>query len=294
METGLRIVNIDVSLIDPNPMQPRSVMNPETLEDLRRSIEEVGVLSPVIVQKINNRYQLIAGERRLAASKLAGKETIPAIIRDVNSEELLKLALIENIQRENLNDIELALAFKKLKDEFFLTQNEIAKKVGMSRSVVANTLRLLELSQNIQEAVRTGDISAGHARALLSLDENKRERVLEIIRRKSLSVRDVEAMAKRDPKTSNGSGEIASEPSTAIEPGISVTLDPDILSLLKTIEEKLRTKVEISPARRGSEGGKVVIHYFGDEDFKHILEFLAGLKTRSNEPLRENQDPSIG
>lgn len=267
-----RILEISIELIDPNPMQPRQHFDPEALEELKKSIEEVGVLTPVIVQKIGERYQMIAGERRLHASRLAKKTTIPCIIRDANSEDLLKIALIENIQREDLNDIELARAFEKLRDDFFLTQSEIAQKVGKSRSVVANTLRLLELSQNLQEAVRKGDITSGHARALLALDEGKREKVLEIIRKKSLSVRDVEAMAK----SSNGHAVTANEESIA--PGRTkeeLALDPDILNLLKKIEEKFRTKIEVQPSKKQGGGGRLIIHYYGDDDFEHIMGTLA-------------------
>jgi ParB family chromosome partitioning protein len=267
-----RVLEINVELIDPNPMQPRQKFDPEALEELKKSIEEVGVLTPVIVQKIGERYQMIAGERRLHASKLAKKPTIPCIIRDANSEDLLKIALIENIQREDLNDIELARAYEKLRDDFFLTQSEIAQKVGKSRSVIANTLRLLELSQNLQEAVRKGDITSGHARALLALDEGKREKVLEIIRKKSLSVRDVEAMAK------SGNGHAVTTTEESIAPGRTkeeLSLDPDILNLLKKIEEKFRTKVEVQPSKKQGGGGKLIIHYYGDDDFDHIMGTLA-------------------
>jgi ParB family chromosome partitioning protein len=271
-ESRDRILDIKIELIDVNPMQPRQQFNPEALEELKKSIEEVGVLTPVIVQKIGERYQMIAGERRLHASKLAKKTTIPCIIRDANSEDLLKIALIENIQREDLNDIELARAFEKLRDDFFLTQSEIAQKVGKSRSVVANTLRLLELSQNLQEAVRKGDITSGHARALLALDEGKREKVLEIIRKKSLSVRDVEAMAK------SGNGHAVTANEESIAPGRTkeeLALDPDILNLLKKIEEKFRTKVEVQPSKKQGGGGRLIIHYYGDDDFEHIMGTLA-------------------
>lgn len=272
IEPGNRILEINIELIDPNPMQPRQQFDPEALEELKKSIEEVGVLTPVIVQKIGDRYQLIAGERRLHASKLAKKTTMPCMIRDANSEDLLKIALIENIQREDLNDIELARAYEKLRDDFFLTQSEIAQKVGKSRSVVANTLRLLELSQNLQEAVRKGDITSGHARALLALDEGKREKVLEIIRKKSLSVRDVEAMAKK------GSGHAlpANEESIApVRTKEELALDPDILNLLKKIEEKFRTKIEVQPSKKQGGGGKLIIHYYGNDDFEHIMGTLA-------------------
>ncbi len=277
------VLEIDVNLISPNPMQPRKKFDPDAMVELRKSIQELGVLSPIIVKKDGERYRIVAGERRFHAAKAAELKTIPCIIRDVSREEMLQISIIENIQREDLNDIELAYGYKRLKDEFFLTQNQIAQKVGKSRSVVANTLRLLELSQNLQEAVRTGEITAGHARALLSLDEDKRDMVLEIIREKSLSVRQVEAMVKKPngngAKTPTATDENADIITPSTKSSATVSLDPDTMSLLRTIEELLRTKVEIRPARRTGGGGKLVIHYYGDDDFTHILSALAQLRS---------------
>lgn len=274
------VVEIDIRRIFPNPNQPRKKFEPNSLIELRKSIQDVGVLSPIIVKKDGERFCIIAGERRFHAAKAAELKTIPCIIRDASREEMLELAIIENVQREDLNDIELAYGYKQLKNEYYLTQNQIAQKVGKSRSVIANTLRLLELSQNLQEAVRTGEITSGHARALLSLDEDKREKVLEIIREKSLSVRQVEALVKKP----NGSEKpIATDENADIETPFTksratVSLDPDTMSLLRTIEEMLRTKVEIRPANRAGGGGKLVIHYYGDDDFNHIMSALAQLR----------------
>lgn len=273
------IVEVDVALIDPNPKQPRKAFDPEALDELRLSIEEVGVLSPIMVQKVHNRYQLISGERRLQAAKLAGKSTIPCIFRDVDSEELLKIALIENIQREDLNEIELADAYMQLRKEFYFTHSDIAKKVGKSRSVVANTLRLLELSQNLQEAVRSGEITSGHARALLSLDEEKREKVLEIIRKKSLSVREVEELTQGQIGSTNGNGTTKKVgKKSELDMSDVLNLDPDTMSLLKKTEELLRTRIQVHPSKKSPEKGKVVINYYGEEDLKHIIARLAGLK----------------
>ncbi|MCD6217942.1 ParB/RepB/Spo0J family partition protein [bacterium] len=276
------VIEIDIRRISPNQNQPRKKFEPNSLIELRKSIQDVGVLSPIIVKKDGERYCIIAGERRFHAAKAAELKTIPCIIRDVTREEMLELAIIENVQREDLNDIELAYGYRQLKNEYYLTQNQIAEKVGKSRSVIANTLRLLELSQNLQEAVRTGEITSGHARALLSLNEDKRDMVLEIIREKSLSVRQVEAMVKKP----NGNGPerpIATDESADIETpftksSATVSLDPDTMSLLRTIEETLRTKVEIRPAKRAGGGGKLVIHYYGDDDFNHIMSALAQLR----------------
>jgi len=277
-----KLLEIEVALVDRNPMQPRKDFRQDAMEDLTSSIREVGVLSPILVQRIGGRFQLINGERRLEASRLAGRRTIPAIVRETDSQGLLMLALIENIQRENLNEMELADAYQMLRDKFFLTQNEIADKVGKSRSVIANTLRLLELSQNIQEAVRKGEISAGHARALIALDEDKRGRVLEIIRRKNLSVRDVELLANDPSLLENGKGkEKTDDDETSMPRKSSVaSLDPDTLRILDIIQERLRTKVEVQQAKRGKEGGKIVIHYYGDDDFKFILQEFLNLACR--------------
>jgi len=274
---GEKVLEVEIELIDRNPMQPRKDFREEAMEDLKNSIREVGVLSPILVQRIGGRFQIINGERRVQASKLAGRKTIPAIVRETDSEGLLMLALIENVQRENLNEMELADAYQLLRDKFFLTQNQIADKVGKSRSVIANTLRLLELSQNIQEAVRKGEITAGHARALIALDEDKRARVLEIIRRKNLSVRDVELLANDPSLLENGKGkEKGADDETSVSRKSSVaSLDPDTRRILDIIQERLRTKVEVQQSKRGKEGGKIVIHYYGDDDFKFILqEFL--------------------
>lgn len=274
------VVEVDIRRIFPNANQPRKKFEPNSLIELRKSIQAVGVLSPIIVKKDGERYCIIAGERRFHAAKAAELKTIPCIIRDATREEMLELAIIENVQREDLNDIELANGYKQLKNEYYLTQSQIAEKVGKSRSVIANTLRLLELSQNLQEAVRTGEITSGHARALLSLNEDKRDKVLEIIREKSLSVRQVEALVKQPngsetPIATDDSADVATP---SIKSSATVSLDPDTMSLLRTIEEMLRTKVEIRPAKRAGDGGKLVIHYYGDDDFAHILSALAQLR----------------
>lgn len=276
---GEEIVEISLDSIDPNPMQPRENFDPESLEELKSSILQVGVMTPVILRKSGDRYQLVAGARRVEASKLAGLRTIPSIIRDTDSEELLLLALIENVQRDDLNEMELAYAYRQLKDEFFLTQHQIAEKVGKSRSVIANTLRLLELSQNIQQAVRDGEITSGHARALLALDEEKRDRVLEIIRRKSLSVRDVEEMVKKAGTHEESTDKAEKRDSDAKES--TMTLDPDTKKVLDIIQEHLRTKVELQSTKRGGEGGKIVIHYYGKDDFNYIFQELLNLCGRS-------------
>jgi len=274
--TGERISEIKIELIDPNPMQPRVDFNPETLEELKNSIADVGVLSPIIVRKDeNNRYCLVVGSRRLAASRLAGLKTIPAIVRDADTIETLQLALIENIQREDLNEMELAYAYKRLKDEFYLTQHQIAQKVGKSRSLIANTLRLLELTQNIQMAVRNGEISSGHARALLALDEEKRDMVLEIIRKKSLSVREVEEMSKKEELSEKAIGKKTSGDGSDVKES-GMALDPDTKKVLEIIQEHFRTKVEVRGTKRG-EGGKIVIHYYGKEDFNYIFQELLNL-----------------
>jgi len=196
---------LEIKKIKPNPFQPRKKFDKKSLKELARSIEKYGLLQPIIVRKIEKEtksgekveYQLIAGERRLKAAKMVGMREIPAIIQDVKKEDELPLSLVENLQREDLNPIEKALAFKKLSEEFHLTQKEISQIVGKSREAIANTIRLLELEDEIKEALEKGKISEGHGKALLSLPKDQRLKVFKKILEKNLSVREVEKIASK-------------------------------------------------------------------------------------------------
>lgn len=191
------IIELSVEKVEPNPFQPRREFDEELLKELRDSILEFGVLQPITVRKVNNIYQLVAGERRLRATIMAGLNTIPAIEKDVDDKQMMELALIENLQREDLNPIEEAVAYKKLMDHFQLTQEEVAKRVSKSRSAIANTIRLLNLPEEIQMLVSRETITMGHARALLSLaDEEEMLRVCTKCIKEEMTVRQLEEYIK--------------------------------------------------------------------------------------------------
>ncbi len=242
---------IDVRLIEPNPKQPRQNFNEEALAELASSIREHGILQPLLVTRFGDKYQLIAGERRLRAAKIAGLNKVPVIIRSLDEQSKLELALIENVQRENLNPLESALSYKKLIDEFNLTQEEVAKRVGKARTTIANSIRLLSLPFDIKQGLIEGKITEGHARTLLGL-ENKEEQLQlynQIISDK-LNVREAEAKSSR----SNNKGKREK--------------DPDFLAAEKRMSESLSTKVEI---KRSKKGGQVVITYHSAEDLEKIF-----------------------
>src|SRR5712691_4862041 len=190
------VVEITVEEIRPNRYQPRQSMDNAALHELAESIREHGVLQPVVGRRTERGYELVAGERRLRASQLAGLGRVPACVRDYSDEQALEVALVENLQREDINALEAARAYKRLSEEFGLTQEQIATKVGKSRSTVANTMRLLQLSPRAQRSLESGDISEGHARALLASAPEQRESMLEEVLRGRTSVREAEQMAR--------------------------------------------------------------------------------------------------
>ncbi|WP_025270128.1 ParB/RepB/Spo0J family partition protein [Hippea sp. KM1] len=188
-----RISILELDLIQKSPFQPREEFDQEKLKELADSIKEKGVIQPIIVREIEGRYQIVAGERRFLAAKMAGLSSIPAIVRELSDEEAAEIALIENIQRKDLNPIEEALAYKRLMDSFGYTQEELSRRIGKDRTTIANTLRLLKLPERVIEMIKNSQISAGHARALLALkDEDEQVRLAERIKKEKLSVRDTE------------------------------------------------------------------------------------------------------
>ena len=250
-----------VDEISPNRLQPRSYFDDKKLEELVTSIEEHGVLQPVVVQKSDSGYELIVGERRWRASKKLGLKKIPAVIREVSDAQSLEIAIIENIHRQDLNPIEEAEAYARLANEFALTQEMVAKKVGKSRTAVANTLRLLKLSRNIKEDLISEKISMGHARALLGLENAKQMEILrkEIIKQ-DLTVRQTEGRVNKIKAGSvNKPG-----PSTAKK-------DIFIKDLEKDLARRLGTKVDISPKKNG---GKLVVTYYSDDDLDRIQRLM--------------------
>jgi len=252
---ALGILEIELDRIVPNEYQPRKIFNDEKLKELAASIREQGVIQPVIVHKAGSGYQLIAGERRWRASRLAGLKTIPALVKEATKRELLEMALIENIQREDLNALEAAEAYKRLQDEFKLTQEDLARRVGKERSTVTNFLRILGLPKEVKSDLASGALSMGHAKAILSLERVRDQiQTAASIVKKGLSVREAEALAtrlKNPPKEK--------KPSQSHE--------------LKAVEEKLKkvlgTKVSIIAK---STGGRIVIEYYTPDELDRILE----------------------
>jgi ParB family chromosome partitioning protein len=249
---------VAISALDPNPFQPRGALDPARLAELAASIRESGVVQPILVRRRGERFQIIAGERRFRAAEQAGLATVPVTVRDVDDEHLLELALVENIQREELNPIEEAQAYHRLQDEFRLTQDEIARRVGRDRTTVANTLRLLRLPRELREAVAAGRLDAGHARALLALDRAEDQLALgREAGRRGLSVREVERRVARMRAPRAAGGRARKDANT------------------RAAEERLHTalgaRVEI--ARRGR-GGVIRVLFTGEAELNRLFELL--------------------
>ncbi len=253
-----RIWHIPITEIDPNPEQPRKDFSHDELEELVLSIKRHGILQPITVtEKSDGGYELIAGERRLRASEIAGLSTIPAIVRGANRQQKLELALIENIQRQDLNPIEEAFAYKRLLDEFNMSQQDLVEQVGKKRSTIANMVRLLDLPDQIQKALIDGKISVGKAKVLLSLKNEKEQMaVFSNIVGQRMTVRDLEqVVARKGPKSRKG----------------SVRRDPNIIAQEDLLEDSLGTKVHIK--KRG-EKGTIVINFYSNEEFKRLMQEL--------------------
>ena len=257
------VAEIDINLIEANPFQPRTEFDEESLKELAQSIKEQGIIQPITVRKLGyNRFQLISGERRLRASKLAGLTKIPAFIRIANDEQMLELALIENIHRENLNAIEVAISYQRLIDECSLTQEQLSEKVGKSRSAIANFLRLLKLPAEIQIALRDGHISMAHARALINVEDKEAQlRILQQIIEDDLSVRQTEEFAQK-AKTGTEEGKEARKQTNY--------LPEHFKAQIKTLSQALNTKVKVKRNLKGQ--GSVVIDFKNEEEFNRIIE----------------------
>ncbi len=244
--------SLDLNSIRPNPYQPRKVFDEEALKELAESIKEHGVFQPILVRKAISGYELIAGERRLRASKMAGLETIPAIILDFNDQEMMEISLLENIQREDLSIIEEAKAYEKLIENLHYTQEELAKRVAKSRSYITNTLRLLKLSDEVQELLNNKSLSYGHARALINIeDENSQVELAKRAVKEGLTVREIEKLAKAKKD----------------KPVKKKDKDPYFEDVRHRLEEKLSTSVDIT-------SHNLNIHYRDVDDLNRILEIL--------------------
>lgn len=254
-ETGL--VEVPVQAVAPNPRQPRQAFGEEALEAMARSIQEVGVLQPIVVRRLNGGYELVAGERRLRAAKLAGLATVPAIIRTTDDTESLREALIENIHRQDLSPLEQAAAFQELQDDLGATQEELAERLGHSRSHVANTIRLLQLPPEVQRLVADGSLTAGHARALLGLEDHEAQTTLGVrIAAEGLSVRQTEELVRS----------YTAHPSARAEPAPK-PIDPKLLQIEEVLADALGTRVRIHRARRK---GRIVIDFGSRSDLERV------------------------
>lgn len=256
------VMQVPVVNIQPNPHQPRTTFNPDDLKDLSDSIQEHGVIQPLILTKgdQDNHYYLIAGERRWQASKLAGLEKVPAILREATPQEMLLLALIENVQRADLSPLETAEAYQHLAESFDLTHEQIAESVGKSRSAVTNTLSLLETAPEVRKALLDGKISEGHARALKGLSHEQQTAALSTIIKKTFSVRDTEALARMLK------GEEAAQ--TDKKPARK---SPELSALEDQLESAMGFKTTI---KHGSKGGTITIHYYNAEDLNTLTDKL--------------------
>ena len=254
------VMLIDINKIEPNKSQPRKNFSESSLEELAQSIKQYGVIQPIIVKKSSGGYELVAGERRWRASKIAGIKEIPAIIKDYDEDKLFEIALVENLQREDLNPIEEAMGYSKLSDNFGLSQEEISKRVGKSRSAVANSIRLLSLDDNTQALVKSGKLSAGHARTIIPVDDEKqRFELAERIIEEELSVRETENIVKKilenkkEKKTKQKLSKFNTDSYGKIE---------------ENLKNILGTNVKL---KSGKNKGAIEIEYYSDDDLERLM-----------------------
>ena len=260
------IVELELNAIEVNPFQPRTSFNEESLRELASSIRELGVIQPITVRKLDyNKYQLVSGERRFRASKLVGLETIPAYIRIANDQESLEMALVENIQRQDLDPIEISLSYQRLIDEINLTQEQLSERVGKNRSTIANYLRLLKLDPIIQTGMRDGFLSMGHGRALINIEDPQVQlEIYEKILANSLSVRDTEKLVRELQEGKPESKAATSAP----------TVSRDIKKSIKEFSDRLGAKVDVKVSKKGN--GKLIIPFKSEEDLNRLKKIIQG------------------
>lgn len=257
------VLELSLDLIERNPRQPRSVFSESELEDLTQSIRQYGILQPLLVIASDIGYQLIAGERRLLAARRAGLTAVPVVVREASAQSSLEMALVENLQRSDLNPLEAAEGYRQLIEDFELTHDEVAARIGKNRSTVTNSLRLLRLSAAVRKALEAGKISEGHARPLLALPQAKQQgSALKMILSRDLNVRQAEQLVRQ-----------MGEERTPRKKAKSRGDDPQIADLAKRLEGALGTKVDLRHSKRG---GRVIIHYYSDEELNAIADRLLG------------------
>lgn len=258
-------IYVRTAKLEPNPLQPRKMFDEEKLEELSKSISEHGIITPIVVRRVENAdlYQIIAGERRWRAAKRAHVEEVPVVIKECTDREAAEMALVENLQREDLNPIEEALGYQQLMYDYSMTQDQVSQRVGKSRPTITNTIRLLQLPDEVMDLVRDGKLSAGHARALIPLGSKATELADKIVTG-DLSVRAVENLVKKMQKNSS----IKERPQTM---AVNILADVE-----KNLEQKLGAKVKVVHGRKK---GKIEINYYGNEDLERLLTLLKGVSS---------------
>ncbi|WJH36220.1 ParB/RepB/Spo0J family partition protein [Paenibacillus sp. CC-CFT747] len=260
-----KVIDIPLTQLRPNPYQPRKTFHEESIQELAASIKEHGVIQPIIVRSVLKGYEIIAGERRFRASQLSGLASIPAVVKKFSDQQVMEIALIENIQREDLNAIELAIAYQSLADELKLTQEELSVKVGKSRSHVANFLRLLQLPEEIKQHVSRGTLSMGHARAIVGVKNDKvKKQLAEAVISEQWSVRELEeAIKKQDGRESKAPD----------KKKVDKKKNPFINQAEENLRDHFQTTVKI---KHGNNKGKIELMYFSEDDLQRLLEMLQG------------------
>ncbi|HRJ20080.1 MAG TPA: ParB/RepB/Spo0J family partition protein [Bryobacteraceae bacterium] len=262
-EPGSGLLHLSIEQIEPNPLQPRAVFQADRLNELAQSIRENGIIQPLVVRKAGDRFQLIAGERRWRAARLAGLDRVPVVVQEFAEDRLMEVALVENIQREDLNPIEVAQAFERLNKQFKLSHEQIAQRTGKDRTTVTNLLRLLKLPGDIQILLAEHRLSTGHARALLGLEDPEAQiEVAGRITSEGLSVRQVERLVQR-----------MNEPREA-KPAEEAVVDPNVRAAIQELERKLGTRVRIVP--KSEQRGRIEIEYYSIDDLTRIYEMIVG------------------
>lgn len=270
------VIEVPLDEIEPNPMQPRQYMDDRALEELTLSIETHGVLQPIMVRSAESGYQIVAGERRWRAARRAGLQTVPCLVQNADNLQALELAMIENLQRDDLNALEAARGYRLMMSEFGMTQEDVARKIGKSRSGIANSLRILDLPDHAQELIRLGQITEGHGRALLGLLDRPQdfERILQTVVEQSLNVRETERMVREivAPESADAGGEGKQTTARAPRQSHDVARDPHVAAAEQALQTALAAKVIIRPAAK--RGGVIHIRYYDGGDLERLLATL--------------------
>ena len=279
------VLEVDISLIDVNPDQPRKIFNEEEIQGLAESIRENGLINPITLREKDGQYQIISGERRFRAFKFLNRDKVPALVlENIDDSKMLELTLVENIQRADLNAIEIARSYKKLIYDLNIKQEELANRVGKSRSTISNSMRILDLSENIQNLILESKITEGHARAILSLtDENEREAFAKEIIENGYSVRECEKIVKERKNDNNQQENQENTENNQKDNKKEIKKDPNIRQLENDLEKIFSTKVNVID-KNGKEG-KIVIEYYSSDDLSRIIDMLEKIHERENSTI---------